>query len=60
MRFLVFHVKPGVMCSPDNLAYVGGNEVANELFHVVVDGSALLNSRHNGGEVVISQDHLRG
>ena len=46
--------------SPDDLAYVGGDEVADELLHVVVDGSALLNSRHNGREVVVSQDHLRG
>lgn len=45
---------------PDDLADVGGDEVANKLLHVVVNGSALLNSRHNAGEVVIGQDHLRG
>merc|ERR1712131_411355 len=44
----------------DDLANVGGDEVSDELFHVVVDGSALLNSRHDGREVVVSQDHLRG
>lgn len=46
--------------SPDDLTDVGGDEVADELLHVVVDSSALLNSSHNGREVVVSQDHLRG
>lgn len=46
--------------SPDDLTNVGGDEVADELLHVVVDSSALLNSSHNGREVVVSQDHLRG
>merc|ERR1719419_1843623 len=44
----------------DDLTNVGGDEVTDELLHVVVDSSALLNSRHNGREVVVSQDHLRG
>lgn len=48
------------MRSPDDLAHIRGDEVADELLHVVVNGSALLNSRHNGREVVVSQDHLRG
>ena len=46
--------------SPDDLTDIGGDEVADELFHVVVDSSTLLNSSHNGREVVVSQDHLRG
>lgn len=48
------------MRSPDDLAHIRGDEVADELLHVVVDSSALLNSSHNGREVVVSQDHLRG
>lgn len=47
-------------CSPDHLAHIGGNEVANELLHVVVDGTAFLHGSHNGGEVIISQYHLGG
>lgn len=46
--------------SPDDLADVGGDEVADELLHVVVNGSALLHCSDDGGEVVISQDHLGG
>jgi len=46
--------------SPDDLTDVGGDKVADELLHVVVDSSALLNSSHNGREVVVSEDHLRG
>jgi len=46
--------------SPDHLAYIGGDEVSDELLHVVVDGAALLHRRHDGGEVVVSQDHLGG
>ena len=46
--------------SPDDLTNVGGDEVADELLHVVVDSAALLNGSHNGGEVVVSEDHLRG
>ena len=36
----------------------------SELFliylHVVVDGSSLLNSLHDGGEVVVGEDHVGG
>lgn len=39
--------------SPDNLADIGGDEVADKLLHVAVDGPALLHSSHNGGKVVI-------
>jgi len=45
--------------SPDDLSDVGGDEITNELLHVVVDGPALLNGGHDGGEVVVSQYHLR-
>ena len=45
--------------SPDHLSNVGGDEITNELLHVVVDGAALLNGGHDGGEVVVSQYHLR-
>ena len=44
--------------SPDNLANIGGDEVADELLHVVVDGPALFYCSHNGGKVVIGQHHL--
>ena len=46
--------------SPDHLAHVGGDEVSDELLHVIVDRSALLHGRHDGGEVVVCQHHLRG
>merc|ERR1719222_931280 len=44
----------------DNLADVGGNQITDELLHVGVDGTALLNGGHDGGEVVVGQDHLGG
>ena len=46
------------MFSPDNLSYIGGDEVSDELFGVVVNGSSFSHSRNNGGKVVISQDHF--
>lgn len=51
----------GAQCgrlSPNDLPDVGGDEIADELLHVAVDGSALLNSRHDGGEVVVREHHL--
>ena len=42
-----------------HLSDVGGNEVTDKLFHVVVDGTTLFNGGDNGGEVIISQNHLR-
>ena len=39
---------------------VGGNQVADELFHVVVDSTTFLDGGHDGGEVVVGQDHLGG
>lgn len=45
---------------PDDLPHIRGDEVANELLHVVVDRPSLLHSSHDGGEVVICQDHFRG
>merc|ERR1719190_163150 len=44
----------------DHLTDVGGDQVADELLHVGVDGAALLHGGHDGGEVVVSQDHLGG
>merc|ERR1712172_261593 len=44
----------------DNLSDVGGNQVADKLLHVGVDGATLLDGGDNGGEVVVSEDHLRG
>ena len=37
----------------DDLADVGGDEIADELLHVVVDGAALLHSGNDGSEVVV-------
>lgn len=45
---------------PYDLSYVGGDEVSDELFHVVVDSTAFLYRGHNGGEVIVSQHHLYG
>ena len=36
------------------------SHVADEGLHVVVNGSALLHRRHNAGEVIVRQDHVRG
>ena len=44
--------------SPDHLSNIGGDEVTYELFGVVVDCTALLNSRHDGRKIVICQNHL--
>lgn len=45
---------------PDNFPHIWWDEVADELLHIVVDCPPLLDSGHDGGEVVIGQDHLRG
>mmetsp|Transcript_17038 Transcript_17038/g.49349 ORF Transcript_17038/g.49349 Transcript_17038/m.49349 type:complete len:683 (+) Transcript_17038:872-2920(+) len=42
-----------------HLADVGADEVADEGLHVGVNGPTLLNRRHDGGEVVVRQDHVR-
>mmetsp|Transcript_27873 Transcript_27873/g.81931 ORF Transcript_27873/g.81931 Transcript_27873/m.81931 type:complete len:330 (+) Transcript_27873:165-1154(+) len=43
----------------DHLADVAGDEVVDEGLHVGVDGPALLHSRHDGGEVVVGEHHVR-
>uniref|UniRef100_A0AAG5DA10 Uncharacterized protein n=1 Tax=Anopheles atroparvus TaxID=41427 RepID=A0AAG5DA10_ANOAO len=43
-----------------DLTNVGRDQVADELLHVVVNGTTFLNSGNNGGEVIISQHHLGG
>ncbi len=43
-----------------DLSDVGGDEVADELLHVVVDGATLLDGGDDGGEVVVGEDHLGG
>jgi len=45
---------------PNNLANVGRDEVADKLLGVVEDGAALLDSRDDGGKVVVSEDHVGG
>ena len=45
--------KTGESPLPDDLTHIGGDEVADKLFHVVVDGPTLLNSSDNGREVII-------
>merc|ERR1719374_496083 len=42
----------------DDFTNVGGDQVSDELLHIVVDGSTLLNGGDNGGEVIVSQHHL--
>mmetsp|Transcript_32092 Transcript_32092/g.55853 ORF Transcript_32092/g.55853 Transcript_32092/m.55853 type:complete len:421 (-) Transcript_32092:271-1533(-) len=42
-----------------DLAQVAGDEEADEALHVVVDAPALLHRIHNGGEVVVRQNHVR-
>jgi hypothetical protein len=44
----------------DYLTNVGGDQVSNELFHVVVDGSTFTNGGNNRGKVVVSEDHIGG
>mmetsp|Transcript_9492 Transcript_9492/g.19197 ORF Transcript_9492/g.19197 Transcript_9492/m.19197 type:complete len:511 (+) Transcript_9492:483-2015(+) len=41
-----------------HLADVGRDEVADEGFHVGVDGATLLDGGHDGGEVVIGEHHV--
>lgn len=41
-------------------ANIGGDEISNELFHVAVDGATLFYGRYDGGEVVVSQNHIGG
>ena len=43
-----------------DLSDVGGDEVADELFHVVVDGASLLDGGDDRREVVVGKHHLRG
>lgn len=45
---------------PDHFSDVGRNQVSDELFHVIINGSAFFHCSYNGGEIVIGQDHLRG
>mmetsp|Transcript_38300 Transcript_38300/g.81772 ORF Transcript_38300/g.81772 Transcript_38300/m.81772 type:complete len:274 (-) Transcript_38300:2083-2904(-) len=42
-----------------DLPDVGRYEVADERLHVVVDGPSLLHRVHDGGEVVVREDHVR-
>ena len=44
----------------EQLADVGGHEVLDELADVVVDDAAFLDGGHDGGEVVVEQDHVGG
>lgn len=54
------HAKSSGQEDTDHFADVGGDEVTDELLHVVVDGAALLDGGHDGGEIVVGQDHLGG
>ena len=42
-----------------DLAGVAGEQVVDELLDVVVDPPPLLDGRHDGGEVVVGDDHVR-
>lgn len=54
----VFFMRPASL--PDNFAHIWRDEVSDELFHVVINGSAFLNCGYDGSEVVVSQHHLWG
>merc|ERR550534_3550920 len=43
-----------------DLRDVGGQSVSDGLLQVVEDQPALLNTSHNGGKVVVEQDHVSG
>jgi len=43
----------------DDFADVGRDEIADELLHVVVDGTTFLDRGHDRREVVVRQHHLR-
>jgi len=43
-----------------DLAYIRRDEVADELFHVVVDGASFLDGGDDRREVVVGEHHLRG
>lgn len=45
---------------PNNLPHIGGDKISDELLHVIVNSSAFFNGSHDGREVVIGEDHLRG
>lgn len=44
---------------PDNFPNIGGDQVSDELFHVVINGTSFFHSSHNCGEIVICQNHFR-
>lgn len=43
---------------PYYLADIGGYQISDELFRVVVDGPAFLYCSDNRREIIISQNHL--
>ena len=43
----------------EDLAHVGPQQELDGLAHVVVDPAALADGAHDGGEVVVGQDHVR-
>lgn len=43
---------------PNNFSNIGRDEVTDELFSVVVNGSSLLHCCHDGRKVVICQHHF--
>jgi hypothetical protein len=42
----------------DDFTDVGGNQVSDKLFHVVVDGSTFADRSDNGGKVIVSENHI--
>ena len=43
---------------PNDFTNIGRDEVTDELFSVIVNGSSLLHSCHDGRKVVICQHHF--
>ena len=46
------------MSLPNNFSNIGRDEVTDELFGVIVNGSSLLHCCHDGRKVVICQYHF--
>ena len=46
------------MSLPNDFSDIGRDEVTDELFGVIVNGSSLLHCSHNGRKVVICQNHF--
>ena len=44
----------------DDLSDIGGDEISDELFRVLIDRSSLLDGTFDGREIVVRENHIRG